>query len=93
MYLWQATNFTVSTISPRKAAPMRKKLPTERRLWYSLSVTLENLFTHIEAGKTKEVNIIIRADVQGSVDVLTKYLAEISTNEVQIKILHAAVAV
>ncbi len=53
-------------------------------------VTLENLFTQIEAGNVKELNIIIRADVQGSVDVLTKYLSELSTDEVKIKILHAA---
>ncbi|HPS54676.1 MAG TPA: translation initiation factor IF-2, partial [Sedimentisphaerales bacterium] len=53
-------------------------------------VTLENLFSQIEAGCVKELNIIIRADVHGSVDVLTKYLSELSTPEVKIKILHAA---
>ena len=53
-------------------------------------VTLDNLFSQIEAGNVKELNIIIRADVQGSVDVLIKYLSEMSTEEVKIKILHAA---
>ncbi len=53
-------------------------------------VTLDNLFTQIEAGKVKELNIIIRADVQGSVDVLKQYLTELNTDEVKIKILHAA---
>ena len=53
-------------------------------------VTLDNLFRQIEAGKTEELNIIIRADVQGSVDVLTKYLSDMSTDEVKIRILHAA---
>jgi len=53
-------------------------------------VTLDNLFSQIEAGNVKELNIIIRADVQGSVDVLTKYLSELSTEEVKIKILHAS---
>ncbi len=53
-------------------------------------VTLENLFSQIEAGNVKELNIIIRADVQGSVDVLTKYLSELNTEEVKIKILHAS---
>jgi translation initiation factor IF-2 len=53
-------------------------------------VTLENLFSQIEAGNVKELNLIIRADVQGSVDVLTKYLSDLSTEEVKIKILHAA---
>ena len=53
-------------------------------------ITLDNLFSQIEAGETEELNLIIRADVQGSVDVLTKYLSELSTDEVKIKILHAA---
>jgi len=53
-------------------------------------VTLENLFSQIEAGNVKELNLIIRADVQGSVNVLTKYLSDLSTEEVKIKILHAA---
>ena len=53
-------------------------------------VTLDNLFSQIEAGKTESLNIIIRADVQGSVDVLKKYLSELSTDEIKINILHAA---
>ena len=53
-------------------------------------VTLDNLFSQIEAGNVKELNIIIRADVQGSVDVLTKYLSELSTEEVKVRILHAS---
>ncbi len=53
-------------------------------------VTLENLFSHIEAGNVKELKLIVKADVQGSVDVLKKYLSELSTEEVKINILHAA---
>ena len=53
-------------------------------------VTLDNLFSQIDAGKTEALNLIIRADVQGSVDVLKKYLSELSTEEVKINILHAA---
>ena len=53
-------------------------------------VTLDNLFSQIEAGKTETLNLIVRADVQGSVDVLRKYLADLSTPEVKINILHAA---
>ncbi len=53
-------------------------------------VTLDNLFSQIEAGNVKDLNIIIRADVDGSIDVLKKYLSELSTEEVKIKILHAA---
>jgi translation initiation factor IF-2 len=79
-------------INRAKAAADEKKTSDRKAaLGIRSVITMENLFSQIEAGKTKEVNIIIRADVQGSVDVLTKYLTEISTDEVQIKILHAAV--
>ncbi len=50
---------------------------------------MENLFSQIEAGNVKELNLIIRADVQGSVDVLKKYLSELSTEEVRLNILQA----
>ena len=63
----------------------RESSLAERRL-----VTLDNLFSQIEAGKTEKLDLIIRADVQGSIDVLTKYLSELSTEEVKINILHSA---
>jgi translation initiation factor IF-2 len=61
----------------------------ERSLAERTQVTMENLFSQIEAGHVKELNLIIRADVQGSVDVLKKYLSELSRAEVRINILQA----
>jgi len=72
------------------AAEENQQLCRERSLAERQQVTLDNLFSQIEAGDVKELNLIIRADVQGSVDVLTKYLSELSTDEVRIRILHAA---
>ncbi len=72
------------------AAEQTQMLWRESSLAKRTQVTLDNLFTQIEAGNVKELNIIIRADVQGSVDVLIKYLSELSTDEVKIKILHSA---
>jgi translation initiation factor IF-2 len=74
----------------KAAAEENQMLSRENSLVKRTQVTLDNLFSQIEAGKTAELNLIIRADVQGSVDVLTKYLSEMSTEEVKIKILHAA---
>ena len=54
-------------------------------------VTLENLFSEIKAGEVKELNVIIKADVQGSVDVLSKSILEMNTSEVAVRTLHAAV--
>jgi len=74
----------------KAAAEENQLLARENTLTKRTQVTLDNLFSEIEAGNVKELNVIIRADVQGSVDVLTKYLSELSTEEVKIKILHAA---
>jgi len=67
----------------------------ERRL-RSLSVSqkprsLEDLFRERELGRVPELNVIVRADVQGSVDVLRKTLGEIPTDQAKLNILHAGV--
>jgi len=83
--------YCLDDINKAKAAAEENQiLARENTLTKRTQVTLDNLFSEIEAGNVKELNIIIRADVQGSVDVLTKYLSELSTEEVKIKILHAA---
>jgi len=83
--------YCLNDINKAKAAAEENQIRSrERTLAKRTQVTLDNLFSQIEAGRVKELNIIIRADVQGSVDVLTKYLSELSTEEVKIKILHAA---
>jgi translation initiation factor IF-2 len=74
----------------KTVAEENKIFSRENTLAQRTQVTLDNLFSQIEAGNVKELNIIIRADVQGSVDVLTKYLSELNTDEVKIRILHAA---
>jgi translation initiation factor IF-2 len=74
----------------KQAADENHATSREKALAKRTQVTLENLFSQIEAGNVKELNIIIRADVQGSVDVLTKYLSDLNTEEVKIKILQAS---
>ncbi len=74
----------------KTAAESKQAIERESALATRTQITLDNLFSQIEKGNIKELNIIIKADVQGSVDVLTKYLTELSTNEVKIKLLHAA---
>ena len=53
-------------------------------------LTLDQLFKKFEEGKIKELALIIKADVQGSVEVLTDILPSLSTEEVKIKIVHFA---
>ena len=73
----------------KMAAEEGRLLQREQSLVERTQVTMENLFSQIEAGNVKDLNLIIRADVQGSVDVLKKYLSELSTSEVRIHILQA----
>ena len=83
--------YCLDDINRAKAAAEENKIRSrESSLARRAQVTLDNLFSQIEAGNVKELNIIIRADVQGSVDVLVEYLSELSTDEVKVKILHAA---
>ena len=84
--------FCLQDINQAKAAAERVQHVTrEEGLARRSIVTLDNLFSHIEAGNIKELNLVVKADVQGSVDVLIKYLTELSTDEVKVKVLHAAV--
>lgn len=54
-------------------------------------VTLDNLFESLKEGELKEVNVIIKADVQGSAEALSASLQKIEVEGVRVKIVHAAV--
>ena len=75
----------------KQAADEIKSASREDALARRSQITLDNLFSQIEAGNVKELNLIVKADVQGSVDVLIKYLTDLSTDEVKVKVIHAAV--
>ncbi|MGQ9727129.1 MAG: translation initiation factor IF-2 [Candidatus Fervidibacter sp.] len=54
-------------------------------------ITLEDFFAQVQAGKLKEVNLIVKADVQGSVDAITYSLSRLEHPEVKINIIHKGV--
>jgi len=54
------------------------------------SITLDNLFDRIKEGEVKELNIIVKADVQGSLEALVENLVKLSTEEVKLKVIHGA---
>ena len=56
-------------------------------------VSLENLYEKIEEGEIKELKLIIKADVQGSVEALKEALTKLSTQEIKINIIHASTGV
>jgi len=54
-------------------------------------VSLEDLFAQIQQGEMKELNIIVKADVQGSAEAVKASLEKLSNDEVRVKVIHAAV--
>ncbi|MCD8219486.1 MAG: translation initiation factor IF-2 [Ruminococcus sp.] len=54
-------------------------------------VTLDNLFSQIEQGEMKELSLIVKADVQGSVEAVTQSLENLSNDEVRVRIIHGGV--
>ncbi|WP_113674798.1 translation initiation factor IF-2 [Vallitalea guaymasensis] len=54
-------------------------------------VTLDDLFSQIQAGNMKELNIVVKADVQGSVEAVKQSLVKLSNEEVMIKVIHGGV--
>ena len=59
----------------------------------SHKVSLENLFDHINTGDMKELSVVVKADVQGSVEAISESLQKLSTPEIKVRVLHSAVGV
>lgn len=75
----------------REVVEARKFKEKQQKLQKASVVSLDNLFEHIEAGKIKDLNIIVKADVQGSVEAVTQSLTRISNDEVRVNVIHGAV--
>ncbi len=69
----------------------RKRQEREKSINATAKVSLNDLFNQIEKGKLKELNIIVKADVQGSVEAVKQSLEKLSNEEVQVKVIHANV--
>ncbi len=74
----------------RQVAQERRDKQKAARIATS-KVTLDNLFSTIDAGKLVNLNLIVKADVQGSVEAVKQALEKLSTDEVKIRILHSGV--
>ncbi len=75
----------------RELVEQRKEKEKEERNKAMQKVTLENLFDTIQQGNMKDLNIIIKADVQGSVEAVRSSLLKLSNDEVRVNVIHGAV--
>ncbi len=75
----------------RQVAQSRMQKLREAELALNKRVTLDDLFSQIQQGAVKELNIIIKADVQGSAEAVAESLLKLSTDAVKLKVIHASV--
>ena len=75
----------------REIAERRKQKQREQVMQKNAGVTLEQLFSQIEQGEMKELSLIVKADVQGSVEAVTQSLEKLSNEEVRVRVIHGGV--
>ncbi len=75
----------------RDVAEARKQEQKETRFNSTVKVSLDNLFSQIDEGNMKELNVIIKADVQGSVEAVKQSLEKLSNDEVRVRAIHGGV--
>ncbi len=75
----------------KQLAEKRKFKQREQHLKASAKVSLDDLFNQIKEGKVKDLNIIVKADVQGSVEAVKQSLEKLSNDEVRVRIIHGGV--
>ncbi len=74
----------------KQVAAHRQLKSREAELFRATKVTLDNLFERIKEGATKELKIVLKADVQGSLEAITDSLNNLSTEEIKVNIIHSA---
>ena len=75
----------------RELADKRTQFKRESELKKNQKITLDDLFTKIKEGAIKDLKIIIKADVHGSVEAIRQSLERLSNNEVRVKVIHGGV--
>ena len=75
----------------RQLVEQRKQAEKDAAAKRASKVTLDNLFAKMQEGEMKELNLIVKADVQGSAEAVKASLEKISNEEVRVRVIHAAV--
>ena len=75
----------------RELVEQRKTAAKEEQFAQYQKVTLDNLFDQMQQGEMKELKLIVKADVQGSVEAVRQSLEKLSNDEVRVRVIHGAV--
>ena len=75
----------------RQLVEQRKQKAKDEAFKATQKVTLDNLFSQLEQGELKDLNVIVKADVQGSVEAVRDSLVKLSNDEVRVNVIHGGV--
>jgi len=75
----------------RKIAQKRQELARESALEKERRISLEDLFSKLQSGEVRELNVVLKADAQGSIEAIEKSLKELSSEDVKVRIIHSGV--
>jgi len=87
----QAGDLLMAVADERRAQALmeKRKLEMQKPSLEAKSVSLINLYDQISAGRIKELNVILKTDVQGSLEPIRNSLEQLATKEVQVRIIHS----
>ena len=83
--------FVTSTLKQAEEAADQRRIRDREASLHQPKVTLDGLFSQMKDANVKEILIVLKADVQGSVDVIKNQIEKLSTAEVKVRVLHSAV--
>ncbi len=81
---------TVDQALMKQVQEERKNLQRESMIKEQSRVSLDDIFAQVEEGKIKNLNLIVKGDVQGSVEAVKQSLEKLSNEEVRVKVIHSA---
>ena len=83
--------YVVKTLRKAQDAAEQRRAEERERQLAQPKVTLDSMFAQMGSSDTKELLVVLKADVQGSIDAIRKSIEGISTDEIKVRVLHAAV--
>ncbi|MFT3684969.1 MAG: translation initiation factor IF-2 [Phycisphaerales bacterium] len=83
--------FVSATLKQAEEAAEQRRIRDREASLHQPKVTLDGLFSQMKDASVKEILIVLKADVQGSVDVIKNQIEKLSTAEVKVRVLHSAV--
>ena len=75
----------------RELVEQRKQKLKDEQFSSVQKVTLDNLFSSLQAGEVKDLNVVVKADVQGSAEAVKQNLEKLSNDEVRVRVIHSGV--